>query len=276
MIRIFVTFLSILALSLTAFAGSPFEGEFDERSGQGCLDERAVPPSQPPGCAAFRERFEALQRLRSNENSDSEAQGNLSLIEGFSRQGVISLQDGVTLFISLQNLMGGVSATDETRTVFRLIMNSTPKFSINDTSESFRMIFKNENGLQDSINGLKMIMSSRLAQYGLIPSTTVYLKMLEFLGGVNLSTEAQSIYRKIDGVWGKDSYAKHWAVFKALFQAENGMADATANYDLVLRAAKICGSLDQAATDFLRVQRSSGGADSTTEAQKAFRLLYGF
>lgn len=225
------------------------------------------------GKASPQERYYQHGRLVSAENSRSDADTALSVIES---QSILNLKDGVDLYINLLNGDAGNSAA--ALQLFRTLVseNSTPA-GVRSSLNAIKKIAALENSTSDTMSNYTLIRKSEMArQLGIEAASDEFSALLKALGGSGSTTDAQAAFEEVQRLAKavRVSYPSARKILLEFVSMENSMSDAVSNLRLVLEGAARSNNFNEAKEFFQQVHRDAGGDGDTAEAQKLFKKFY--
>jgi len=229
---------------------------------------------QGAACNKFLSKFDAFKRIQANENDQEQTIANLSLVESVARQHNLNLEYVVDNFIHLQQALGGANATDVTQNAFHQINRSIGAHSLHALVDVFVDNVKIENDTAQTSTNYELILSGVSRNVSLKTSSHMFRSLLQMQGGANATDSAQASYRKLISLSGQYSINDLLSAWSKIFKSENDFSHATQNFNLVIRSARLCGSITVAAQDFVDVLKQVGGANATEQAQALYIQLY--
>jgi hypothetical protein len=237
-------------------------------------DRCGMPQGYP--CQDFYNRFDAYKKLQANENGDTDAMGNLDLVEGIQKRLNLNLEYAVDNFIYVQQALGGANSTTQARRVFTLLAQSiTPFNPLHELANELVRLNAAENSIEDAIGNFTAVITVVNQGLNLQATTNLFLATLQLEGGTNSTTSARSSFSMITREMNQFPLDEMFEGYSRIFKAENGHEDAVGNFALVIRAAALCHSFRRAAEDFISVLAQSGGASGTSQARTLYKRLYG-
>lgn len=234
------------------------------------------PSGSATNCGEAYSRLQAYQALIAAENSQSDAEGNLQLVMQANRSHGISLQQATESFNEILRIMGGSSETVLARNTFSNLLSKSSQsgYSLPRLVAVLEQMVLAENSSSDALGNLDAIMPVVRHRIALEEAAQVFNGLLG-LGGSSTTVHTRIVFatflRNLQ-VAGLGSLLESYT---QLYHAENSETDALGNFELVLRAAAICRSIEVATWDFNETLRISGGSSNTVAARNTYRTLYG-
>ena len=227
-------------------------------------------------CPDVYSRAEAYKDLSRRENSNSDARENLNIVVEASENYGISLKDATDSFIKIQGVLGGSSATENTQEAFRSIVPYVGRSRMMKYAKNFSKMARSENGASDTMDNFSLVMEAS-ANY-MMPIGTVtdsFITVLRANGGSSSTSSSQRAFRLISREFSRYSPMQLAENYRMVADRENGTDDAYQNFKLIIKASRVCNSIDEATDVFLDILSESGGSSSTSSAQSVFKDIYG-
>lgn len=227
-------------------------------------------------CKDFYSKLDAFKRIQENENTLEDAKGNLALIDSVQKKLGLNLEYIVDNFIYIQWSVGGSGSTNEARQAFNSIVNEINKQNqLHDVAEKFVSLAKEENGFADAQGDFSLVVKYvRSGQVSFQIGTQLFLSVLNLEGGSSKTSEARDTFIRLMNYINEFKLKDLFDSYRLMSLKENSHLDALGNFEIVLLAARKCGSLEQATSDFIQVLKQVGGSGKTSEARLLFRTLY--
>lgn len=182
-----------------------------------------------------------------------------------------------SMYVKILQGIGGSRQTDSALSIVssseRLLFyaQATPV----DVAEAAYIIGQAENGADDSVKAFKAVVdATSYSGAHIIDVAMAYRETLKGFGGSRNTDNAIKAIRKMTDyshLWYFADMSK--AVFE-LARSENSTDDTLGNFALVLQASEYCDNLSDPTQDFNELLRSNGGARSTDDTRKAFKMAY--
>lgn len=228
-------------------------------------------------CSQAYTRLQAYQDLLAKENTPDDAKGNLQVVMDASQHTGIDLRTMTNSFNNILALVGGNSQTTLARQLFANLLRKSAEtnYPIDRQALNIRNLIAKENTLEDALQNFELIVKNLHRELSLESGVENFNRILTIIGGNSQTTEARRLYVSLAQYRDVESTPAIISALESMIRIENTLADAEGNLDLVMKAARICGSLKYAMDDFTETLRTVGGNSQTTEARDLFRTIYG-
>jgi len=234
--------------------------------------------SQDDYCQQNYRKSDAFKVILNAEGGDvADANGNLRVIEQVVQQYRIGFEPAVGNFLYLFQKLGGPYYTNLAQATFKTLAQYTgPRLSLAKVVDSYIEVYEADGSdSADASQGLATVMNSR-NRGSFDDRLKLYLNLHRLLGGPYYTNLAISTFNMISQYSNEYHLADLYQAYSELYQAEGSdSADASGNFQLVLRGARKCGSLQEATDEFLSLLSTLGGPYYTNAAQQQYKSLFG-
>lgn len=228
-------------------------------------------------CSQAYTRLQAYQDLLAKENSADDAKGNLQIVMDASQDTGIDLKTMTLSFNNILNMVGGNGQTTVARTLFTNLLRKSSEinYPIDRQASNIRTLIAKENALEDALLNYELIVKNLHREISLETGVENFNRIMTIIGGNGQTTEARRLYVSLAQYRDVETTPAIISALEAMIRIENSLVDAEGNLELVMKAARICGSLKYALEDFTETLRTVGGNGQTTAARDLFRTIYG-
>lgn len=146
------------------------------------------------------ELVDAFTDLYHIEGSHPDSMQGLRAAYAFSVKERAPFAVGARLYTDILNLLGGMRATTDALPAFAIIAPNTRDFRARELFEAFQEIYFVEGSVQDTTENFKLVVRAAIKCGSLYEAKEEFLSLLNSLGGMRATIEAQRTYREIFGL----------------------------------------------------------------------------